>query len=130
MREGRQVVSGGGHRGRLQPGSSGVFHPSLWSGCHGKPHLSIRNPELSAAEWRLIIHPGGEPIFSPLLSSSKRTQRMIELPPESTPDNCSLHEQGQCKAQMALDGGTVCGGECPGELGIPITSILNHMLFW
>lgn len=39
-----------------------------------EPHVSIRNPELSAVSHRLRIHPGEEHIFSPLDSSSKGIQ--------------------------------------------------------
>lgn len=48
-----------------------------------KPHLSLRNSELAAANQRMGIHPEG-PVFSPLDSSSKKTQCMRELSPEST----------------------------------------------
>lgn len=59
-----------------------------------KPHLSIGNSELAAANQRMRIHLEG-PIFSPLDSSSKKTQCMRELSPESTLSDHSPHKQGR-----------------------------------
>lgn len=98
----------------------GVFRLWLWKQCPLRPHLNMRNLDLSPAKQRLRIHPGGEPTSSLLRSSAKSTPGRTGLAPERTLDDHSLGKKGQVQARVALAGWKPCFLENPhssGEFG-------------